>query len=106
MASINWNKLIEANNDKISPKILDGDKVVVCSLNPNNPYGMKSIAYPLDINTLPKWFKELPFNEQDMEDSIIDTTLDTVFKAVNWKLTLSEAMRTNDDLDGFVTFID
>ena len=106
MASINWNKLIDANNDKISPKILDGDKVIVCSLNPNNAYGMKSIAYPLDLNILPKWFKDLPFAEQDMEDSIIDTTLDTVFKAVNWKLRLSDAMRTNDDINDFITFLD
>ena len=106
MASINWNKLIDANNDKTSPKILDGDKVIVCSLNPNNAYGMKSIAYPLDLNILPKWFKDLPFSEQDMEDSIIDTTLDTVFKAVNWKLRLSDAMRTNDDINDFITFLD
>ena len=106
MASINWNKLIDANNDKTSPKIVDGDKVIVCSLNPNNAYGMKSIAYPLDLNILPKWFKDLPFSEQDMEDSIIDTTLDTVFKAVNWKLRLSDAMRTNDDINDFITFLD
>lgn len=106
MASINWNKLIDANNDKISPKVLDGDKVIVCSLNPNNAYGMKSIAYPLDLNILPEWFKELPFSEQDMEDSIIDTTLDTIFKAVNWKLRLSDAMRTNDDINDFITFLD
>jgi DNA polymerase elongation subunit (family B) len=106
MASINWNKLIDANNDKISPKILDGDKVIVCSLNPNNAYNMKSIAYPIDLINLPKWFKELPFAEQDMEDSIIDTTLDTIFKAVNWKLRLSDAMRTNDDINDFITFLD
>ena len=104
LAAINWNKLIEVNNDKLSPKILDGNKVMVCNLNQNNPYGMKSIAFPIDLITLPQWFKDLPFAEQDMEDSIIDKTLDTVFKAVNWKLTLSDAMKTTDDLDGFLTF--
>lgn len=106
MASINWNKLIEANNDKISPKVLDGDKVIVCSLNPNNAYGMKSIAYPIDLISLPQWFKELPFAEQDMEGSIIDKTLDTVFEAVDWKLRLYDAMRTNDDINDFITFLD
>ena len=106
MASINWNKLIDANNDKISPKVLDGDKVIVCSLNPNNAYGMKSIAYPIDLISLPQWFKELPFAEQDMEGSIIDKTLDTVFEAVDWKLRLYDAMRTNDDINDFITFLD
>ena len=106
VAAMNWNKLIQVNDDKLSPKILDGDKVVVCTLNPNNQYGMKSIAYPNDLVGFPKWFKDLPFAEQDMEDSIIDTTLDTIFKAVNWKLRLSDAMRTDDDLNDFITFID
>lgn len=105
MASINWNNMIDMNNDKRTPKILDGNKVIVCKLKKNNPFGMTSIAYPNDLTRFPKWFKQLPFSEQDMEDSVIDKTIDTVFGCIDWKLTLKSAMESEEnDLNGFLTF--
>lgn len=105
MAAINWNRMLEMYNDRISPKILDGNKVIVCKLKPNNIFGMKSIAYPLDINVLPEWFKKLPFDEQSMKDSVVDQTIDTAFGVLGWKLTLESAMNEVNDLDGFLTFV-
>jgi hypothetical protein len=104
MAAINWNMLIDMNNDKTASKILDGNKIIVCKLKPNNPYGMKSVAFPVDLTSFPKWFKELPFDEQSMKDSIVDNTIETIFGVLGWKLTLENALNTNDDMDGFLSF--
>lgn len=105
MASINWNKMIDLCDDKITPKIMDGNKVVVCKLKPNNTYGMNSIAYPVDLEFLPKWFKDLPFDEQKMEGSVVDTTIETIFGILNWDLSMSTALNTNNDLEDFLDFI-
>lgn len=105
MASINWNMMVDMMDDKRSPKILDGNKVIVCKLKSNNPMGMKSIAYPMEITQLPSWFKKLPFAEQDMEDSVVDRTIETVFGVLGWKLTLKDIINEdNDDLNNILTF--
>ena len=105
MASINWNRMIDMMGDKKSPKILDGNKVVVCKLNEKNPFGMKSIAYPNDIARLPKWFKQLPFAEQDMRDSVIDKTVETVFGVLGWDLSLKSCMDNDTSaLEGVINF--
>ena len=105
MASINWNRMLDMMDDKKSPKILDGNKVVVCKLNEKNPFGMKSIAYPNDITKLPEWFKKLPFAEQDMRDSVIDQTVDTVFGVLGWDLSLKSCMDNDlSMLDGVISF--
>lgn len=105
MASINWNRMLEMMGDKKSPKILDGDKVIVCKMKPNNPFGYKSIALPNTITRVPKWFKQLPFDEQSMVDSAIDKTIETVFGVIGWNLTLKDAMETsNEDLESILTF--
>ena len=105
MASINWNRMLDMMGDKKSPKILDGNKVVVCKLNDKNPFGMKSIAYPNDIVRLPDWFKQLPFAEQDMRESVVDQTVDTVFGVLGWDLSLKSCMDNDlSALDGIISF--
>lgn len=105
MASINWNRMLDMMGDKKSPKILDGNKVVVCKLNEKNPFGMKSIAYPNDIVRLPNWFKQLPFAEQDMRESVVDQTVDTVFGVLGWDLSLKSCMDNDlSALEGIISF--
>ena len=70
-ASINWNNLLFANSDNYSLKIMDGAKVVVCRLK-NNPMNYTSVAYPTDEMHLSDWFKELPFDEEGMEEVPLD----------------------------------
>lgn len=107
MGAINWNHLIDVNDDKKTPKILDGDKVIVVKLKKNNGMGMNTVSIPVDLTRKPKWFKELPFDEQSMEDSIIDKTIETVFGVLGWKLTLTNAMNHNEDvLSDILTFED
>jgi hypothetical protein len=104
LASINWNRMIELNQDNKTPKILDGNKVIVCKLKPNNPFGMTKIAYPVDLTSFPKWFRELPFDVQSMKDSIVDKTIDTIFGVIGWDLSIDKALQANDDMDGFLSF--
>jgi hypothetical protein len=47
MAAINYNYLRRMNGDNYSMKIVDGMKIVVCTLK-SNPLNMTSIAYPTD----------------------------------------------------------
>ena len=105
MASINWNMLIDIYKDKRTPKILDGNKVIVCKLKPNNAFNMNSVAFPVDLAIFPEWFKSLPFDEQSMKDSVVDNTIDTIFGVLGWKLSLESALNKVDDLDGFLTFV-
>ena len=74
-ASINWNTLKRMNGDKYSQEIVDGMKVIVCKLK-QNPLGYTSVAYPTDELRIPDWFKELPFDGDAMEATIIDNKLD------------------------------
>ena len=105
MASINWNMLIDIYKDNRTPKILDGNKIIVCKLKPNNAFNMNSVAFPVDLDIFPEWFKSLPFDEQSMKDSVVDTTIDTIFGVLGWKLSLESALNKVDDLDGFLTFV-
>ena len=84
-ASINWNTLKKMNSDKYSIDIVDGMKVIVCKLRAN-PLNYTSVAYPTDELRLPDWFKELPFDHEGMEQTIIDNKLDNLIGVLNYNL--------------------
>ena len=84
-ASINWNTLKRMNGDKYSQEIVDGMKVIVCKLK-QNPLGYTSVAYPTDELRLPEWFKELPFDDAAMAETIIDNKLDNLIGVLNYPL--------------------
>lgn len=84
-AAMNWNDLKKMNSDNYSMTIMDGMKVIVCKLKPN-ALGWTSIAYPTDESRLPDWFKELPFDEADMEATVIDKKLDNLLGVLEWDL--------------------
>ena len=86
-ASINWNTLKRMNGDKYSQEIVDGMKVIVCKLK-TNPLGYTSVAYPTDELRLPDWFKELPFDNDAMEETIIDNKLGNLIGVLNYDLSL------------------
>ena len=100
LASLNWNKLKNIYNDHYSLGISDGAKVVVCKLKPN-PSGITSVAYPVDQLTLPKWFKELPFDHDAMEMALIDKKLSNLLSVLNWNLNASKSDSSFDDLFSF-----
>ena len=84
-ASINWNTLKRMNGDKYSQEIVDGMKVIVCKLK-QNPLGYTSVAYPTDELRIPDWFKELPFDDSAMAETIIDNKLDNLIGVLDYPL--------------------
>jgi len=76
-------------------------KVVVCKLK-QNPMGYTSIAYPTDELRLPVWFKELPFNDDGMERTLIDEKIENLLGVLSWDLRSStDTKSTFDDLFSF-----
>ena len=99
-ASINWNTLKRMNGDKYSQEIVDGMKVIVCKLK-QNPLGYTSVAYPTDELHLPDWFKELPFDNDAMEATIIDNKLDNLIGVLNYNLEDTKQQNTFNSLFDF-----
>jgi DNA polymerase elongation subunit (family B) len=100
-ASLNYNYLCKLHNDNYSMKIVDGMKVIVCKLK-NNALGFTSIAYPTDELRLPKWFKELPFDDNAMEETLVDEKISNLLGVLNWDIRENTDVKsTFDDLFSF-----
>jgi DNA polymerase elongation subunit (family B) len=99
-ASINWNTLKRMNGDKYSQEIVDGMKVIVCKLK-QNPLGYTSVAYPTDELRLPDWFKELPFDDAAMAETIIDNKLDNLIGVLDYDLEDTKQHTTFNSLFDF-----
>ena len=99
-ASINWNNLKAMNGDKYSMTITDGAKVIVCKLK-NNPLNYTSVAYPVDEMRLPEWFKELPFDAEAMEQTILDQKIENLIGVLNWDVRSTESKNTFNSLFEF-----
>lgn len=99
-ASINWNTLKRMFDDKYSMGITDGAKVIVCKLK-DNPLGFTSVAYPVDELRLPQWFKDLPFDHDEMESTIIDNKLENLIGVLNWDIRSTEQTNTFNKLFDF-----
>ena len=100
-AALNYNYLRKVNSDQYSMKIVDGMKVIVCKLKPN-PLGFTSIAYPTDELRLPSWFCELPFDDAEMEKTLVDEKIDNLLGVLNWDIrSNTNTKSTFDDLFTF-----
>jgi DNA polymerase elongation subunit (family B) len=99
-AAINWNNMKKMNGDNYSMSIVDGMKTIVCKLK-SNALGWTSIGYPTDELHLPLWFKELPFDDAEMEATVIDGKVDNLLGVLDWDL----ASATNTD-NTFQTLFD
>lgn len=92
-AAMNWNNLRRLNSDNYSMSIVDGMKIIVCKLK-NNPLGYTSVAYPIDENHIPKWFKELPFDDNQMEGTIVDQKIENLLGVLNWNIVANTDINT------------
>ena len=99
-ASINWNTLKRMFNDKYSMNITDGQKVIVSKLK-QNPMGFTSVAYPVDELRLPQWFKDMPFDHGEMEQTIIDNKLSNLIGVLKWDVRSTEEKNTFNSLFEF-----
>lgn len=84
-ASLNWNTLKRMHDDKYSMAITDGAKVIVCKVK-QNAIGYTSVAYPVDELRLPQWFKDLPFDDAEMESTVIDEKLENLIGVLEWDI--------------------
>jgi len=100
LAAINYNRLRKMNSDSYSMEITDGMKTIVCKLK-SNPLGMTSIGIPTDEKRIPQWFKDLPFDDEAMEDAIITQKIDNLLGVMNWDLMSASEKNTFSDLFDF-----
>ena len=99
-AAINYNRLRRLNGDKYSIEIMDGMKTIVCKLKAN-PMGFTSIGYPTDEGRLAEWFKELPFDIDEMEEGIITQKIENLLGVIGWDLSKAEDKTTFESLFDF-----
>ena len=99
-ASLNWNNLKKMNSDKHSIEIVDGMKVMVCKLK-KNPLDYTSVAYPVDQLRIPMWFKELPFDDDSMEKTLVDSKLGNLLGVLKWDISSTETKNTFNTLFDF-----
>ena len=99
-ASLNWNTLKRMMDDKYSMTIVDGAKVIVCKVK-DNPMGYTSVAYPVDELRLPQWFKDLPFDDAEMETTVIDEKLENLIGVLEWDISSTRSDNTFSKLFDF-----
>jgi DNA polymerase elongation subunit (family B) len=99
-ASLNWNTLKRMMDDKYSMQVVDGMKVIVCKIK-DNPMGYTSVAYPVDELRLPQWFKDLPFNDAEMETTVIDEKLGNLIGVLEWDISSTRSDNTFNKLFDF-----
>jgi len=99
-ASLNWNTLKRMMDDKYSMQIVDGAKVIICKIK-DNPMGYTSVAYPVDELRLPQWFKDLPFNDAEMETTVIDEKLENLIGVLEWDISSTRSDNTFSKLFDF-----
>jgi DNA polymerase elongation subunit (family B) len=100
-AAINWNNMRRMNGDNYSMQIVDGMKTIVCKLK-SNALGWTSIGYPTDELHLPQWFKELPFDDAEMEATVVDQKLNNLLGVLDWDL--SSATNTENTFQTLFEF--
>jgi hypothetical protein len=100
-AAMNWNKLRKMHGDNYAMQIVDGMKVIVCKMK-INPLGYTSIAYPTDETHIPRWFKDLPFDQDLMEAGIVDQKVENLLGVLSWNIT--ENTNINTTFDSFFSF--
>jgi DNA polymerase elongation subunit (family B) len=95
-AAMNWNNLRRMHSDNYSMAIVDGMKTIVCKLK-DNPLGYTSVGYPTDETHLPAWFKELPFDDSEMEGTIVDQKVENLLGVLEWDIPSHTDIKTTFD---------
>ena len=96
-AAYNWNHLKNIYGDNSSRNITDGGKTIVCKLK-KNQFNITSISYPIDEANLPAWFKALPFDVEQMEETLIDQKLSVIIGVLKMDMSKSKVNEIFDDL--------
>jgi hypothetical protein len=73
----------------------------VCKLR-SNALGWTSIGYPTDELRLPQWFCELPFDDAEMEATVVDQKIDNLLGVLAWDL--AAATNTENTFNSLFSF--
>ena len=84
-ASLNWNNLKKMHSDKYSMEIHDGMKVIVCKLKKNHWSTFSCVSQQMKC-TYPICLKELPFDNDAMESTLIDNKLGNLLGVLGWDI--------------------
>ena len=95
-AAMNWNNLRRMHGDNYSMAIVDGMKTIVCKLK-DNPLGYTSVGYPTDESHLPAWFRELPFDDSEMEGTIVNQKVENLLGVLEWDIPNHTDIKTTFD---------
>ena len=95
-AAMNWNNLRRMHGDNYSIAIVDGMKTIVCKLK-DNALGYTSVGYPTDETHIPSWFKELPFDDNLMEATIVDQKVENLLGVLDWDIPNNTDIKTTFD---------
>ena len=95
-AAMNWNNLRKMHSDNYSTSIVDGMKTIVCKLK-DNPLGYTSVGYPTDELRIPQWFRDLPFDQDAMESTIVDQKVENLLGVLEWQIAESTDIKTTFD---------
>ena len=95
-AAMNWNNLKRMMGDNYSMSIVDGMKTIVCKLR-DNPLGYTSVGYPTDESHIPDWFKNLPFDNDLMEVTIVDQKVENLLGVLEWGIADNTDIKTTFD---------
>jgi len=95
-AAMNWNNLRRMHGDNYSQQIVDGMKTIVCKLK-DNPLGFTSVGYPTDELHIPQWFKDLPFDDDLMESTIVDQKVENLLGVLDWDIPAHTGITTTFD---------
>jgi DNA polymerase elongation subunit (family B) len=95
-AAMNWNNLKRMHSDNYSMTIVDGMKTIVCKLR-DNPLGYTSVGYPTDESHIPQWFKDLPFDDDGMESSVVNQKVENLLGVLSWQIDENTQITTTID---------
>jgi DNA polymerase elongation subunit (family B) len=95
-AALNWNNLRRMHGDNYSIAIVDGMKTIVCKLK-DNALGYTSVGYPTDESHIPQWFKDLPFDDNLMEATIVDQKVENLLGVLGWDIPSHTDIKTTFD---------
>ena len=95
-AALNWNNLRRMHGDNYSIAIADGMKTIVCKLK-DNALGYTSVGYPTDESHIPQWFKDLPFDDNLMEATIVDQKVENLLGVLGWDIPSHTDIKTTFD---------
>ena len=92
-----------ASEKRPPPRLLDNltQTSLILSDWKRNPLDYTSVAFPTDEMHIPSWFKDLPFDNDAMESTLIDNKLGNLLGVLGWDIKSTESKNTFNNLFDF-----